>query len=500
MSDKNLSDSEFEELLSVSMGDAPPESVVDDVTPWKRAMSRVVAGLALCTITLNFLGLNYILPAIGVVLMLLGFRSLRRENGWFMTCYVISMLRTATVFVSLILNTVTTARVEISIPRVDEILTVSVLILKFVLFFCLWRGIIGVQRKSSEAEPKANGAVALMVWYVIMCLLALWQYEGIIIMLLMLILYIFIIRSLIKTYNALNETGYMIAAAPVKLSDKWLCLGIATVTVVGCICGYAFFGSYDMDWSEVDLDEHSTLEETKQQLLTLGFPEDVLNDLTAEDIAACEGAVQVVVDKSYEQFGLVDESEDEFYGGKNRLTITGIGVLLPDERETWMIFHHFCWTGQTTFYGTEALQIWTTARDVSQGWTETGYLSGRVLYDDGGKSYAAPFHFLGKQSFSQDTMFWGTQESTDIFAAFSMPNGVRAQRGYVAYEVAELEDGYIISSWINYTHQQTWLQYPAKTAMESRIEGSWSSNNGAFSTVQDALQFYPHDGEIEMIS
>lgn len=499
MSDKNLSDSEFEELLSVSMGDAPPESVVDDVTPWKRAMSRVVAGLALCTITLNFLGLNYILPAIGVVLMLLGFRSLRRENGWFMTCYVISMLRTATVFVSLILNTVTTARVEISIPRVDEILTVSVLILKFVLFFCLWRGIIGVQRKSSEAEPKANGAVALMVWYVIMCLLALWQYEGIIIMLLMLILYIFIIRSLIKTYNALNETGYMIAAAPVKLSDKWLCLGIATVTVVGCICGYAFFGSYDMDWSEVDLDEHSTLEETKQQLLTLGFPEDVLNDLTAEDIAACEGAVQVVVDKSYEQFGLVDESEDEFYGGKNRLTITGIGVLLPDERETWMIFHHFCWTGQTTFYGTEALQIWTTARDVSQGWTETGYLSGRVLYDDGDKSYAAPFHFLGKQSFSQDTMFWGTQESTDIFAAFSMPNGVRAQRGYVAYEVAELEDGYIISSWINYTHQQTWLQYPAMTAMESRMANSWSEA-GAFLTLQDALQFYPHDGDIEMIS
>lgn len=498
MSDKNLSGNEFEELLSVSIGDAPPESVINDVTPWKMAMSRVVAGLALCTITLNFLGLNYILPAIGVVLMLLGFRSLRRENGWFMTCYVISIIRTATVFVSLILNTVTTARVEIPSPRVDEILTVSVLILNFVLFFCLWRGILAVQRKSSEAEPKAKGAGALMVWYVIMCLLALWQYQGIIIMVLMLISYIFIIRSLIKTYNTLNETGYMIAAAPVKLSDKWICLGIAAVTVVGCICGYVFFNSYDMDWSEVDPNEHSTLEETKQQLLTLGFPEDVLNDLTAEDIAACEGAVQVVVDKSSEQFGLIDESEDEFYN-KNRLAITGIGVQLSNERETWMIFHHFRWTGQATFYGTESLQIWTTARDVSEGWTDTGYLSGRVLYDDG-KSYAAPFHFLGKQSFSHDTMFWGTRESTDIFAAFSIPNGVQARRGYVAYEVAELEDGYIISSWINYTHQLSWFQYPAKTAMEARIESPWIGKNGAFSTVQDALQFYPHDGDIEMIS
>ena len=45
-------------------------------------MNRILFGMALCAITLNFLCLNYILPAVGTVLLLLGFRTLRRENRW----------------------------------------------------------------------------------------------------------------------------------------------------------------------------------------------------------------------------------------------------------------------------------------------------------------------------------------------------------------------------------------------------------------------------------
>lgn len=50
-----------------------PDDVVEDVTPWRKAMSRVLIGMALCAITLNFWCLNYILPAVGMVLSLLGF-------------------------------------------------------------------------------------------------------------------------------------------------------------------------------------------------------------------------------------------------------------------------------------------------------------------------------------------------------------------------------------------------------------------------------------------
>ena len=80
-----------------------------------------------------------------------------------------------------------------------------------------------------------------------------------------------------------------------------------------------------------------------------------------------------------------------------------------------------------------------------------------------------------------------------------MPKKGERYRGYVAYPVAEVQDGYIISSWINYTHQRSWFQYPVVTAMEKRMTGGWN-DAGAFRTVQDALQFYPTEEDVELIN
>ena len=57
-------DDAFEALLAQSVDELPPEEIVADVTPWRRAMERVLFGLALCMVTLNFWCLNYLLPAI----------------------------------------------------------------------------------------------------------------------------------------------------------------------------------------------------------------------------------------------------------------------------------------------------------------------------------------------------------------------------------------------------------------------------------------------------
>ena len=52
------------------------------------------------------LSLNFYTPCIlGLVLMLLGFRSLRRENRWFRSCFVLTLLRAVHFFLLLLLNT-----------------------------------------------------------------------------------------------------------------------------------------------------------------------------------------------------------------------------------------------------------------------------------------------------------------------------------------------------------------------------------------------------------
>lgn len=69
----------FEAALQTSVPERLPDKVAA-VTPWKRAMGRVLAGTALTALRTNLWGLNYLLPGIGLVLMLLGFRLLRREE------------------------------------------------------------------------------------------------------------------------------------------------------------------------------------------------------------------------------------------------------------------------------------------------------------------------------------------------------------------------------------------------------------------------------------
>lgn len=506
---ETMKDKDFEAMLEYSICELPPDDIVTAVTPWKKPINRVLAGMALTTITLNFWCLNYILPAIGIILQLLGFRTLRNENRWFRNCFIVSAIRTAYFLLTLILNT-TIIRSSVYDFQMTSVLAAVNLVLLFIDFVCLWRGFIFVQQKAG-LSPHAGGAAALIVWYALICLLALVKYNGLFIAGAMVVGYIFIIRNLYTLSKELDEAGYVIHTAPIRVTDCGIVISLVSFLLIGCVCGYTFGGSYPMEWTELNMAEHADVEDIKAHLLSLGFPEYVLKDVSIEDIAACEGALQVVVDVTDEPVNDGRTVVTEYGGGGDQymvqdtvydvqeLRITGIGVQIPGERERWMIFHHFCWITDSDFYGTESIQLWPVYRDISEGWHSAGDVTGRVLYDRNGKTFVADYYFLGSQTFTPNSVFWENQSNTDVFAAFSMPRNGEHQRGYVAYPVDEAQDGYIISSWFNYTHQSSWLQYPAMTAMEKRM-GAGLNDAGAFKTIQDALQFYPTKEGVEIVN
>lgn len=492
-------DDAFEALLAQSVDELPPEEIVADVTPWRRAMERVLFGLALCMVTLNFWCLNYLLPAIGTVLLLLGFRALRRENPWLGGCFVCAVLRAACVFPSLILNT--------TILPGDAFRSAAAAVsaaLMLTLLLCFWQGLRAVRRKAG-LPAQGGGAGALLVWYVLMCVLAAVHYTGLLVPIAMLVGYVCILRSLFRLSRALDEAGYAIAPQPVRVTDRCIALVLAAALGIGCTLGYLFGGSYRMDWQPADTSEQTQTAAIRQQLLDLGFPEAVLNDLTPEDIAACDGAVRVVSvteDHPFNDGRTVSHKESDGEGGVvsvldtvydvRELRLTSVGVQLPGAQETWRVYHHFLWTTDPGFYGTEAIQIRPAYRSIPEGWAAAGDATGRVLYDRGGQTFAAPYASLGARTFTANTVLWGKQTNTDLFAAFSLPRHGEHCRGYVAYSTTEARDGYILSSGVYYTHQQSWLQYPAVTAQTHRMTCAQSSD-GAFRTVQDALQFFPED-------
>lgn len=503
---ETMTDADFEAMLAQSVPDTPPEEIVAEVTPWRRAMNRILFGMALCAVTLNFWCLNYILPAIGTVLLLLGFRTLRRENRWLGSCFAVTVVRAVYFFATLILNT-TILQSAVFTPAVTTALTAGNAVLLLALYFCFWRGLLAVQKKAG-LPAQTGGALALIVWYALVCVLAAVHYTGWIVPIAMLVGYGCILRSLCRLSGALDEAGYAIAPGPVRVTDRCLVLVIAAMLGIGCTLGYLFGSSYRMGWQPVDASTQTQTAAIRQQLLDLGFPEAVLNDLTPEDIAACDGALRVVAE--VEDYPVNDgrnvlweacnEKNERYYVQDTvfdvkELRLTGVAVQLPGERETWMVFHHFLWTADPGFYGTEALQIRPAYRSIPEGWSAAGDVTGRVLYDRDGQTFAAPYAALGARTFTANTVLWGKQTNTDLFAAFSLPRHGEHCRGYVAYSTTEARDGNILSSGEYYVHQQTWLQYPVVTAMEKRMTSAFG-NTGAFYTVQHALQFFPADGQL----
>ena len=495
-----MREAELDRLLECGLTDLPPGDVLEDVTPWKRAMNRVLLGMALTGITLNVLCLNYLLPAVGMALLLLGFRALRRENRWFGVCWGITVVRTAYGYGLLVLDT-TILRGAFYASPAAVVLAAADLALLLAECFCLRGGLRAVQEKAG-LPPHVGGAAALMVWYGILGILAVIGYSGLLLGVAVIVMYVLTLRSLWKLSKELDEAGYGVRPAPVRVSDRAVAGALAAVLALGCACGYLLGGRYPMEWAPVDAGEHSGVEESKARLLALGVPDYVLNDLTAEDLAACDGAILVVVDvDDYPVNSGRRVSHSYWIGGERHtnihtvydvkeLRITGVGVELPGER--WMLIQHFLWTTPPGFCGTESIQLWPAYRAGMEGWRSGGALTGRVLYDEGGQTYAAPYCFLGEQTFAYDSLFWGKQIRDDLFAAFSLPRDGENCRGYVAYPIERVRDGYIVDGWFNYTHQQSWMQYPVMTAMENQMTNGWNWE-GVFYEVSTALQFYQNE-------
>lgn len=498
----NMDDLEFDRLLEEGLPEEPPDSIAQAVTPWRRAMSRILWGLALNAITFQFFGLQYWLPLAGVLLTLLGFRSLRQENRWFAAGWCLAWCQTALRLVFLMVNATIWQEVFYQMPAVQA-LGYLFYGMTVVQALCLWRGLRTVKGKAELLEGSSGGA--LLVWYLVLFPLAVMEYSGWLLSILFLTAYGLILRNLWTLSKALDEAGYAIRAARVVLSDRVLTGLVLVVLAAGLAAGYLVGDRYPMDWQPEQPAGDEAAAEIKSDLLALGFPKAVLDDLTEEEIKACTGA-SLVLSQVNDYPVNNGRQVAEFVGNIHRfntvydqkeLRITDVAVRLPGQRETWQLFHHFAWTIDPEFRGTESIQLWGADRKGGGiGW-HAGEVTGRLLCDRDGQVYTAPYYSLGPERYTYDSMFWGTQTSTDIWATFSLPREGENSRGYLTYTVEELEEGWSIDSWVNYTHQKSFLQYPVRTAMDDRKLGGFSGN-GAFKTIQDALQFFPYDEQPEL--
>ena len=497
-------DLRFDQLLREDASALPP--AMAEVNPWREAMALVLCGMGLTTITFNFLYLDMILPALGGILMVLGFRTLRKENGALQWCWRLSIAIAAVRSASFVLE---------ALPvDVKNIPAYAVLVMTFALYCCLWRGMVGVSRAAGAEKPAAPAAGALVIFYAVICALAFLELSGWLAVLPMLIVYIVILRNLVKLARSLADTGYAIHAAPVRLPSAAVLWGYLGLTLAAVLLAMFLGQRYPMNWQlRDDAPQDKTV---RAELLALGFPEQVLDDLTAEEVARMSGAVKVYTeteplyeDDTYREvttsvwnadtpprWHYIDAEKQpdgsyhytyrvyDFYEG----FVTHVVVLVEEAgRQRAIVLHHVTIGQPDVACRSECIELWPLWQGNEESWSPGGWNSGRLLCEKDGQSYAADFYSVESGSYETTNIF-GTTQNTGIIAEWSWMRRGENTRAYLLYDAEMLTPELpSLYSWCNYV-RQTKPVYPFRDALTLWHE--WNTN-GCYKKWQTCIQIWP---------
>ena len=497
-------DLRFDQLLRENASALPP--AMAEVNPWREAMWLVLWGMGLTTITFNFLYLDMILPALGGILLVLGFRTLRQENRALQWCWRLSIAIASVRSASFAL-----AALPVDVKNVPAY---AVMAMTFALYCCLWRGMVGVSRAAGAENPAAPAAGALVIFYAVICALAFLELSGWLAVLPMLIVYIVILRNLVKLARSLADTGYAIHAAPVRLPSTAVLWGYLGLTLAAVLLAMFLGQRYPMNWQVRD--DAPQDETIRAELLDLGFPEQVLDDLTAEEAAHMSGAVKVYTeteplyeDETYREvttsvwnedppprweYSSAEKQPDGSYRYTYRVYdlyegfVTHVVVLVEEAgRQRAVVLHYAAIDRPFGDCLAEGMEIWPVWQGNEESWSPGGWYSGRLLCEKDGQSYAADFYSVESGSYETTNIF-GTTQNTGMIAEWSRMRRGENTRAYLLYDAEMLTPELpSLYSWCNYV-RQTKPVYPFRDALTLWHE--WNTN-GCYEKWQTSIQIWP---------
>lgn len=459
---------EFDRMIEQEIADTiPTQGVVDEVNPWHEPIDRIAGGLALTGITLNFLYLQYLLPAVGVVLQYLGFRALRRNGAAFRLAWALSVVRLVWVGAFLVLSVTP----WLPTGNLDIGLGLAGMGIQIVQMLALRAGLRQVCR-TADIEPKSDPLKAAVCWEGFILVLAFSPLaHSWLAAIPMLIAFVCIVRALFRLGEAMGEAGYCFTAAPVRLNTsavRWGFLG-------GCLLLMLAL-SVCVNHPRLDaapMEEHGEAE-IRQQLADLGLPEEVLADLTDEDVRALDGAFHVACCAEMLAFGpdaqsmtLCDQTNaperapigPEIPPGKDTMIASTYYIELPEYRMA--VLHRLAWVQGSAYWG----DAFSAFEDSDYGYDLIG---GRLVYEKRGQTYAAPIPDLADNTVTTTNMF-GTYTSNQISGVISYPLGADNPRGYMLYGMQLDENRVFGATGINYYHASQPFCLPYRTPRDRTL-------------------------------
>ncbi len=465
---------EFDRLLYEGSAQLLPElSALKPPCPWKKPIGQICWGLALITITLNFWGLDTILPAVGTALLWLGLAPLRRENSGFRFAYacatLYAVLRLTAVLIqatpldhwlaSLIgqeWNTTTGP-----VPLYDALWTVLIqtVLIQMVLVFVvggLWQGLKGIFYQAGQ-KPQTAAAGGLVILEALLIPMALIGLEGWLLVGPLLILWVCLILSLRRIGKSLDQAGYAMNPAPAAVSSGmalgvWLGLHLLMIAALPLLFPRLPAGVQTPVYGITA--SNSAL---RAELLELGFPEDILGRLDNSELARFEGA-----------YGAKKEGyrNDESDLPDGMPSIVTVEVPVRDEkygfRTVYLAYLH--WNPNEASGGyMEGIQV---AQDYHGVTHRTTRPDGLLKWQDSaGNAYTMPLDFWF------DTDNAGT---SCYYANFSLPEDVSGPtEGFLFWEAVPTfpETVSLYNFSVTAAHKRSRWQYPYTLPSELLASG-----------------------------
>lgn len=443
---------DFDCALATTLSELlPPEDTIRDVTPWRTAMGRIVTGLCLTCFTLNFLYLQYLLPAIGIVQLYLGLRSLRNANRWFHFSWYCSICKVFLLFINSVLLA-TPYGDFLSIPRV-VLQTGTTLAM---LLMCRQ----GVRQASLEVEhpDRRDPFLWAAVWYgVILVLALLWPNPGWMAAIATVYAFYRIIKSLGHVTEELEDCGYAVQTAPVRLDSGRFQLIAYGALLALVLAVSALSCRLPLSGTEIEQNfDSSKTDAVQSKLAKLGFPEELSEKLLPEDLLSLEGTVRFGSNGSELCLYNSDGFQSEAYT-----------FQMPDGNVRCV---HFFAPVDGGFW-----RCGVTIQ-ANAGITDA---SCRLLYEKNGQSFAAAL-------FPEDTTedhgidYFGDeyQTYTASFPAFSWPWAASQRQGYVIFTAEQdANPKTVLDECLTYGEDE-FLRYPYPSG--SSCQNTWRSSTHGY--------------------
>ena len=433
-------ESKFEKLFE---NEIPEDGIVKSVTPFKRGMSLAIIGIAISCITVGFdswVLLRYLHLFVGVLVAAIGFRYLKGENKWFSACYLISLLRL--VYASALLVVAATwwhisPQGEQVLSICGKVMTVSVL----GLLICFRQAV--KTAGSRVGGVKLGSFTLLILWYLLVCLLGFIEYDGTLVIIALIIVYINMIRGLIKVLRTLDEAGYDIKPVYHRIPNKILAI-IVTASVTVCVLIAGIFGQhYPTAWTERDKGEYDQLENIIDFLVSRDIPRDVVNTFTREDIHKLKEAKEITV-------STISKSLKD-----DKVEMLTIVVRLKNDASV-IVIHYFNVPQGVELKGVPLLRLLPAWIYPVYDWT-MGKISGRVVGVKDGVAMEAEYSVF-RNAYAPE----GSGIDPHLIAGFSVEDGMEQIRGYLMYSMDNTfpeEDNYI-TAYMEFCFDRGRMLYP----------------------------------------